>query len=87
MVYIKKKLKKYYIYIYKYIPRGMIAIVIGSVSKAFLPCLSERLPIKGVTISVPKPVTYINFNLLSNITKKFTRTGFSSNFNAIKEVN
>lgn len=48
----------------------MIAIVIGSVSKAFLPCLSERLPIKGVTISVPKPVTYINFNLLSNITKK-----------------
>lgn len=43
----------------KILPRGKTAAVRGSVSNAFLPHSSERLPTKGVTTIVPIPMTCI----------------------------
>lgn len=42
-----------------YVPRGITVKLIGIVSKAFLPYLSERLPTKGIITRVPSPVICI----------------------------
>ena len=42
------------------IPKGIMVRVMGTVSKAFLPYLSERLPTRGIITSDPNPMICIN---------------------------